>query len=165
MFSPPFPDPSPYSNFTLGYFRHNSGNLSSTPCKSPKPQTIPLLCLCTGPSKRRYSLSLWPEKPHLFQEDLCGCLYPSLVSLYPTFLPSSRAPLRAWRLSCPRTPCCALARVLPSSLSLFEGAQPCQGLQPCPLEPLLFLLPHRHRPICSIISSATAKAGRQARLQ
>lgn len=33
------PDPSPYSNFTLGYSHHNSGTLTSTP--SPPPPQIP----------------------------------------------------------------------------------------------------------------------------
>lgn len=166
MFSPPFPNLLPTPTSLWDIFITTVGTLPAPPPadKSSKPQNTPLLCLCTGPAKWRYSLPLWPEKPHLFQEDLCCCLYPSLVPLYPTILPSSRAPLRAWHHSCPRTPCCALARALPSSLSLLEGAQPCQGPQPCPPEPLLFLLPH-----CTAPSAPSAAlwlpSGGQARLQ
>lgn len=127
-----FPCLSPLQLY-LGYFHRSSG--FSKPHRTPYPQSQPLLCFCTGPSRCRYSLSSWPEKPHLFQEDLRGCLYPPPVSLYPTphLLPClgraissrERGPLCAWHHMCPRTPFCALARALPSSLSLSEGAQSC----------------------------------------
>lgn len=73
-------------------------------------------------------------------------------------------PLCAWHHTCPRTPFCALARALPSSMPLFDGGAATPGAPTLSPGALLLFLPHGHhpRPLISTVAAKCQEEGKAA---